>query len=91
MGSLFQKAEALRALLGSDDLWVLSQRRHLIVHNRGVVDRKYIEQTGATDEEGKPLRLRPRDIERAIGLVRDAGYALLLAAQETLTSSPEDR
>lgn len=90
-GCLFPKADGLRALLGSNDFWILSQRRHLIVHNRGVVDRKYIDHTGAPDEEGKVLRLRPRDIERAIGLVRDAGYALLSAAQETLMTGREDR
>lgn len=91
LGSLFQNAEALRALLGSKDLWMLSQRRHLIVHNRGVVDRKYIEQTGATDEEGKRLRLPPADIERSVGLVRDVGCTLLAAAQEMLASSLKDR
>ena len=91
LSSLLPNAELLRTLLGSKDLWVLSQRRHLIVHNRGVVDRKYIEQTGATDEEGKRLRLQPADIELYVGLVRDLGCALLAAAQEALASSREDR
>jgi hypothetical protein len=91
LGSLLPHAEVLRTLLGSKDLWVLSQRRHLIVHNRGVVDRQYIEQTGATEEVGKRLHLVPADIELYVGLVRDVGFALLAAAQETLASSPEGR
>jgi len=91
LGSLFQDVEPLRALLGSRDLWVLSQRRHLIVHNRGVVDRKYIEQTGATDEEGKRVRILPTDIEQYVSLVRDVGCSLLAAAQEVLAGSRKDR
>jgi len=84
LGALFPTADRLRSLLGSKDLWTLSQRRHLIVHNRGIVDRKYLQQTGTSDEEGKCLVLSPSDIERYAGLVRDAGHALLQEAQKTL-------
>ncbi|MBI4220094.1 MAG: hypothetical protein HY682_08140 [Chloroflexi bacterium] len=91
LGSLFQTAEPLRALLSSKDLWVLGQQRHLIVHNRGVVDRRYIEQTGLAGKEGTRLRVLPTDIERYVDLVRDAGYALLTAAQDTLASNGDGR
>lgn len=84
LGSLFQTAGPLQDLLRSKELWVLGQRRHLIVHNRGVVDRKYIENTGETDEVGKRIHISPRDIVRYVGLVRDIGHALLTAAHDKL-------
>ena len=71
--------------MNSKDLWMLSQRRHLIVHNRGVVDHRYNKQTGETYKEGQRLYVPPTDIELYVTLVRDIGIAILEAADNELS------
>lgn len=74
---LLPEANAVRELLAEKDLWVLFQRRHLIVHQRGVIDQQYLTKTGDAAATGTPLCVRPADLRRYLTLVRDAGVALL--------------
>jgi hypothetical protein len=69
-------------VLGHKDLWILNQRRHLIVHRRGVIDREYLEKTGETLEIGDLLTVTPQEITGYFGRVRDAGVAILDALAE---------
>lgn len=42
-GLIFPSDEEVRDALSSRDLWMLAQRRHLLVHNRGIADMRYID------------------------------------------------
>ena len=45
---LFPNALELVTCLNDPNLWLLYQRRHLIVHRRGIVDETYLERSGGT-------------------------------------------
>jgi hypothetical protein len=62
--------------LAHRDLWTLYQRRHLIVHRRGVVDQAYIDATGAAHAVGNHLVVSPEDFEAALGVVISSGTEL---------------
>lgn len=66
--------------LGERNLWNLSQRRHLIVHRRGVVDSKYLEAVGGSDALGEKIAINPDDLERDIRAVASAGVTMLIRA-----------
>jgi hypothetical protein len=76
---LFPDDEVLRDALGSRDLWILSQRRHVIVHNRGVIDQRYLEATGETLPVGESLILSPNDVNQHLAVVQEVGTAVLRA------------
>lgn len=80
LNGLFRGETNLTALLNSPELWVLAQQRHLVVHNRGIVDRKYLHQTGSTLAEGERLLLRPSDVEKSFGMIKNLGLELLTNA-----------
>jgi hypothetical protein len=61
-------------------LWVLCQRRHLIVHRRGVIDAQYVEAVGESAPLGSRLEVTPNELEAHIKAVASAGTALLAAA-----------
>ena len=61
--------EDLRQLLLSDQLWKLYQRRNLIVHRRGLVDRAFVSQ----------LLIEPAQLMRDLTTVRDIGTQMLLS------------
>lgn len=57
--------------------WELGQRRHLIAHRCGVVDKEYMNKTSDECQQvGKLLQLRGRDLGEALGAA--AGFAILL-------------
>jgi hypothetical protein len=57
--------EHLRSTLRQDSLWMLNQRRNLIVHRRGIVDKQYLTNTGDALEIGQELRIDPIYMEKA--------------------------
>jgi hypothetical protein len=76
--TLAAEEDALHRSLGSEDFWRLWQRRHIVVHRRGLVDRAYLDRTGDEAQSvGAPLTIRSSDVEAAFETVRDAGAALL--------------
>jgi hypothetical protein len=75
--SLFPQAESLRLALDEKSLWLLYQRRHLFVHRRGIIDRKYLEGTSDEGEEGARLNVTPNQFEGHFDSVLKAGVALL--------------
>ncbi len=74
---LFPGNAELTDALADRQLWLLYQRRHLIVHRRGVVDRAYLDSTGEVVEVGSRLALAPKEFEASLKVVAVAGRALL--------------
>lgn len=76
---LFPSNNSLRTALSEATLWMLYQRRHLIVHKRGVVDRQYCEKTGEALKIGSQLFVSPEDIGKYIAISRDLGQSFFSA------------
>jgi hypothetical protein len=79
--ALFSSDSFLREALGERDLWLLFQRRSLIVHRRGIIDQRYIELSGDQQPIGSRLIIRPRELKRYLELVTKAASALISAAR----------
>lgn len=79
-GVLFPEHANLRAALDERDLWVLSQRRHLIVHRRAVIDATYLKHTGESLPVGSRLAVTPGDLERYLRIVVRVASELLAAS-----------
>lgn len=69
-------SEDVQTLLQDERLWKLNQRRNLIVHRRGIVDRSYLLNTGDTLELGAELAITPPFLKESIELIRDIGVAI---------------
>lgn len=74
---LFPGSGELLERLNDPDLWLLYQRRHLLVHRRGIVDQTYLDNTSDTAPINAPLPLKPKDFEAHFKVVLLAGEALL--------------
>ena len=75
--ALFPGAVQLRSCLLDDRLWHLSQKRHLIVHRRGIVDEAYVAATGTSMKVGDVLWAAPVEVEEAIEAAMALGAELL--------------
>lgn len=76
---LFPSNLPLREALDDYNLWLLNHQRHLIVHHRGIVDSKYIQNTGDAVKVGDTLKTQPEDLDKYLAVVFNAGQNLLLA------------
>lgn len=81
--ALFAENEALRPFLEDRRMWNIAQRRHLIVHRRGVVDADFLKNSSESLAIGTKLRVTPTELEEAMRVIRDCGGALLSALLET--------
>jgi hypothetical protein len=79
---------ALRDALAAPDLWQLCQRRHLLVHRRGIVDAAYLRNTGEPLDLGSRIRVSPDDFERYFHVVMRAGVSMELTADSWGAESP---
>jgi hypothetical protein len=77
---LLPDAAALNAALANPLLWTLNQRRHLIVHRRGIVDREYLEKTGESIDAGTTLNITATELEHYLRAVIEFGAELLDSA-----------
>lgn len=68
----------LNALLKSKDLNRISAQRHLFVHRRGVVDRKYLESCESSDRIGEKLTPSADEVIKDIKIIVDIGEAVLV-------------
>ncbi len=82
--ALLPDAAALHAALSNPLLWTLNQRRHLIVHKRGVVDREYLEKTGEKIDAGTTLNITATELEQYLRAVIDFGAELLGGAERAV-------
>lgn len=73
---LFPDSSDLNPALAHRDLWMLYQRRHLVVHRRGVIDQAYLDATGEALAIGTRLIVTPRAFEGALSVVVSAGVAV---------------
>ena len=80
MEALFESAD-IRSSLG-DDLWSLNQRRHLIVHRRGIVDQEFREKTGSQLNVGERLLTSADDVEMALKAVVRAMVSIVRQADQ---------
>ncbi len=78
-GTLFPHTAPLRKALDEGDLWILNQRRHLLVHRRGIVDDEYLDNTKESVAIGSLLSVSPKEIENYFHVVRDAGEEIVTA------------
>lgn len=76
--SIFPTASDLATQLSDRRLWILFQKRNLIVHRRGVIDQQYNDKTGETQILGSKLMVAPSEIEDYLSITTSAGYALLV-------------
>lgn len=82
--SLYPSNTKLRNILRSKHLWILNQRRHLIVHNRSVADQRYIDNTGDIISVSQKLRITPKYIEECISLVQSVGVDIINTARTSI-------
>ena len=78
MAALLPGSKVSEAL--GDDLWLLNQQRHLLVHRRGWVDAEYISRTGSSAELGKRLAISSSDVVKHYSTVRMAVDAIVVEA-----------
>lgn len=76
--ALFDDGAVFSAL--GDEMWLLNQRRHLIVHKRGIVDKEYLSRTSDTVPLGQQLRINAEDAISYIQVVERAIIAIYEAA-----------
>ncbi len=77
--ALFPTNEELRATLETPDLRLLSLRRNLIVHRRGVIDETYAATTNCSRQIGERLRLTPGDLDVHIRTTMKTATSILAA------------
>lgn len=76
-GALFPNAVKCNQSLADSRLWHLYQTRNLILHRRGVVDQRYIENTGTTFPIDTHMWVTPAEIEDFFGAVVAAGLEIV--------------
>jgi hypothetical protein len=82
--ALFADEHDIATVLRNDGLHVLSQRRNIIVHRRGVVDAEFMRKVPAAGPVGSRIRTSAADVDAALILVRDVGAVLIAAAGSLL-------
>ncbi len=85
-GVLFPENVGLRKALDDRQLWALYQRRNLIAHRRGVVDKQYCEATGDDLPTGSELAINPGEVE---GYIRCCCEVVAQLLTEIKPGSPE--
>lgn len=84
--TLYKSAE-LDTRLKTSRLWKLAQRRNLIVHRRGVVDKQYLEKTSDTQPIDSKLVVLSGDIDGDLLEVRDIGLLIGTLASQVIASA----
>jgi len=79
-GALFPENTSLRNALREKQLFMLNQRRHLIVHRRGIVDEQYLMNTKDDLALESELIITPFDLELYLPSVCHVGVEMLKAA-----------
>ncbi len=82
---LFGSSAELVKCLNDPGLWLVYQRRHLLVHRRGIADKNYIDNTRDDIPLGSRLEVSPKDLEEHLKSVLNAGEALLHCLRKEAT------
>ncbi len=83
-GAIWDDSSEIASKLSENRLWLLNQKRNLIVHRRGIVDRKYLAATGDDVRLGEILLIVPQDVEAAQEAVYDACNAVAKEVQRAI-------
>lgn len=75
--ALLPEDSLLRKSLNERALWLLFQRRSLIVHRRGIIDRRYLEASGDRLQIGSLLTVQPSELEKYLEVAAQAARALI--------------
>jgi hypothetical protein len=86
--ALFPADSGLRIALNERALWLLFQRRNLIVHRRGIIDGRYLEASGDRLSIGSRLGVQPTELKDYLKLVIEAARALISIGLISATDSP---
>lgn len=78
---LFSENKDLKKSLKSGLLWKICQRRHLIVHRRGLIDQQYIEKTDDNFEVGEMLPIESSELIDYLLEVRNTGIEIIKCAK----------
>jgi hypothetical protein len=77
----------LQKSMKSPTLWLLAQRRHLIVHRRGIVDIQYLQNTSETQALGTRINVPANEVTNSLIEVRDLGLLMADCALGLLNGS----
>ena len=77
VSALPMQDQELKQLVRKKDLWLLNQRRHLLVHRAGYVDARYQKSTGEKVPIGSKLRITPEELRQYLVLVRDMAVRVI--------------
>lgn len=77
-------SDKLNVELSDSRLWLMFQRRSLIVHRRGVVDTYYLSKTSDDLPIGETIMIQSGDAEAALEIVRDVGLTMIEEASRVL-------
>ena len=78
-----------KAFLKDLELWELYNRRHLIVHRLGIVDEKYVKETGSKLPIGSEIMVTPLELEDNFDTaVVTAMSILLMSCKPPVDNSP---
>jgi hypothetical protein len=62
---------------------IMVQKRHILIHNGGVVDQEYLDNTGDTSLQlDERIRIRSKEAKRFLTLMRDMARNLLDNVEE---------
>lgn len=81
LSALLPNSAQLHAAMAAPSLWLLWQRRHVIVHRRGMVDNQFIVNTGSGSASGSRLSVESDDVDEALLTVKNAAVALMRAVR----------
>jgi hypothetical protein len=83
--ALLPEDRRVREALGNGELRILYQRRNLIVHRGGIIDRHFLERTGEQLQLGTKLIVTSGDLSKCLEMVRDVGLEITLGMANLLT------
>jgi hypothetical protein len=78
---------AVDTLLNNELLWRIFQQRNLIVHLRGLIDVRYLDNTSDTGTIGEHIVFKAPYIVASLNIVRDVGIAIIEGCHRNLISS----
>jgi hypothetical protein len=80
--ALFPSSDELRDALNDSDLRLLSLRRNLIVHRRGIIDGKYAASANCSQHVGQRLKIKPDELQAHLRTTIKTAACILDAMME---------
>ena len=74
-------------MLKGELLWRVFQQRNLIVHRRGLIDTRYLENTADSGTIGAHIAFNASHVEASLNIVRDAGLTIIKGCNRKLANA----